>query len=217
MFLQNQYSLLKMLASLIIVIIISGWIPKGQFKQDICEAEALFKASKQSFKTYSVNDYIILVDITESIDKNGPPTTFKWETGDGKFEVGPKFEHKYRKSGKYRLTLFATSTVNLVQIVDTSFYEVEIGNFAIITPKPQGFLQYYFDAKDTELGNSFEKSTYTYYWDFGDGEFECSSQSAIAHQFENKGQYTIRLIVKAINDQGKEKKIYSKKTITVTR
>ncbi|MGB0522581.1 MAG: PKD domain-containing protein [Flammeovirgaceae bacterium] len=195
-----------------------GLFGNGQFpkKQVECQAQAVFAKSTAPFKTYSKDDYCILVDISESLDKNSPPTTFQWLTGDGQRKQGVSFEHCYKKPERYQLTLLATSIVNQIKLVDTSYYQVDVADFAIIEAKALGSLQYYFSARDSNLGQQVNITNY--YWDFGDGAYACTQTGPIAtHQFPKIGTYQLRLIVVGKTPSGEEKKVFSKKTIKVTQ
>ena len=185
-------------------------------KQDNCQAATLFATTKVPFSYYSQDDYCILVDIRASIDRNAPPTTFSWKVSDGSIHQGTNFEHCFKNSGRYEFTLLAKSIVNQIALVDSSYYQVEVSNFAIIEANKTESFHTYLSAEKTVLGLK-DKIT-AYYWDFGDGQYACANTSfQTSHQYEKVGKYTVRLIVVGEAPSGKEIKLYSKKTISITQ
>jgi len=181
-----------------------------------CEAQKAFENLSAEFKTYSKDDFCLIIDVSESLDKNSPPTTFKWLISDGSVHQGVKFQHCFEQQDQYDVTLLATSIVNQMRLVDSSYYQVEIGDFAIIgTQKGESF-QCYFDAEKTAF--SKYDAIKGYYWDFGDGAYACSTTHfQTSHQYAKAGTYLVRLIVVGQSPSGKEKKLYSKKSVTITR
>lgn len=188
----------------------------GWKKQENCDATAMFANVEAPFKFYSKDDYCVIVDIRESIDRNGPPTTFRWEISDGSTHQGSRFEHCFSNSGKYDVTLLATSTLNRMSLVDSSYYKINISDFAIIEPNKTESYHTYLSAEKTVLG--INDKIKGYYWDFGDGQYDCSTTSfQTSHQYDKSGEYNIRLIVVGETPSGKKVKLYSQKTISITQ
>jgi hypothetical protein len=172
--------------------------------QSDCDAEQVFIKYTGTCEVYDKDFYCINADLTNSISANIPTTTFIWLMGDGNKKTGKKIQHCYKGYGKYTITLLAKSYVGKMLLTDTTYHEVDISNFAIFSPQRLENKQFYFDASEAFIDNSFQIKKY--YWDFGDGNFKCGGMNPLAyHQYEKIGSYEIRMIVEGENENGEKK------------
>jgi PKD repeat protein len=138
-------------------------------------------------------------DASQSSDKNGNITDYRWSFGDGTNASGKKISHTFTELGTYIVTLavidndmrigtaqveITASTGKPVAIINTS---------ATIGMNP---LTVVFDGSDS---SDFDGNIVTYTWDFGDGE---SAQGVnVTHIYPTGGTYTITLTVKDNDDK----------------
>ncbi|MFT5617940.1 MAG: PKD repeat protein, partial [Arenicella sp.] len=87
-------------------------------------------------------------------------------------------------------------------------------NFAIFSIQKLENKQFYFDASEAFIDNSFQIKKY--YWNFGDGNFECREMNPLVHhQYEKAGNYEIRMIIEGQNGEGKKKWICGMQKVRV--
>ncbi len=172
--------------------------------QNTCNAEKIFSEYPETCEIYDKDFYCINADLTNSISAKSPSTTFTWLMGDGNRRTGKKIQHCYKGYGKYTITLLAKSYVGKTLFTDTTYHEVDISNFAIFNIQQLENKQFYFDASESFIDNSFQIKNY--YWDFGDGNFKCGEMNPLVHhQYEKAGDYEIRMIVEGENENGEKK------------
>lgn len=172
--------------------------------QNDCNATRIFAEYAGACEIYDKNFYCINADLTNSLSANSPTTTFTWLMGDGNERTGKKIQYCYKGYGKYTITLLAKSYIGKTLLTDTTYHEVDISNFAIFNIQKLENKQFYFDASESFMDNSFQIKKY--YWDFGDGNFKCGEMNPLAHhQYEKAGDYEIRMIVEGENEIGEKK------------
>lgn len=131
-----------------------------------------------------------VVDKTVYLKNTSTGTTrYSWGFGDGANSSVQDPSHTYTASGTYQICLLASSTT----CADTICKNVVIDS-------TKSCMAYYRVAVDTNqkfrvylLNGSSNKSTHTYYWDFGDGS--SSTKRNPKHQFGKFGQYNICLTI----------------------
>ena len=114
----------------------------------------------------------------------------EWNTGDATFSYGDTImKHFYKKSGTYaaKLTIFTTYGCTDTK-VDTVKVLGPIAQFAPIPKQSCKKTPITFSMKDTANIGSF-------YWDFGDGNFDTSGASEVTHRYVTKGSKYVSLVL----------------------
>jgi len=128
-----------------------------------------------------------------SYDPDGDPITYFWDFGDGTTSTDMNPMHIYTVIGTYTVTLTVTDDQGAT---DTATTTIEVTNtppdadFTYNQPSPE-FCEpvYFYDASyDPDWCDSW-----TYYWDFGDGE--SSTDMDPVHTYDTSGTYTVTLTV----------------------
>jgi len=128
-----------------------------------------------------------------SYDPDGDPITYFWDFGDGATSTDMNPMHIYTVIGTYTVTLTVTDDQGAT---DTTTTTIEVTNtppladFTYNQPFPE-FCEpvYFYDASyDPDWCDSW-----TYYWDFGDGE--SSTDMNPVHTYSASGTYTVTLTV----------------------
>jgi gliding motility-associated-like protein len=110
---------------------------------------------------------------------------WNWSFGDGNFAIGPKVEHRFKRTSEYPVQL----TVN-----QDSFCFARIRQNIFVGYPTQIFFTFASDRCDTlfTFTNRTQKGS-TFLWDFGDGN--TSTERSPTHQYDQPGMYTVTLTV----------------------
>lgn len=182
--------------------------------QENCDAEIVFSEFEGECQTYSDDFYCVNADLNNSFPNVNPTTSFVWLMGDGNTKTGKKIQHCYKSYGKYTITILVKSLVGKINVIDTTYHEVDISNFALFNPQKLENKQFYFDASESFIDNEYNIKKY--YWAFGDGNFQCENSNPLAyHQFDEAGNYQIKLIVEGKNENGEARRTCGTKMIRV--
>jgi PKD repeat protein len=157
----------------------------------------------------------ITFDASSSCDPDGQIVSYNWHFGDGNTAEGDIATHAYSQVGAYTITLTVVdneglqdSTTQLIIFEEenqppvASFKSWNIEDIGTNEPaRIEGHHivggQIEFDASESTDPSG---GTLTYYWDFGDGIQEVTSNPVYIKVFDKPEKVTVTLIVK--NDKG---------------
>ena len=131
-----------------------------------------------------LNENVTFTDLTL-----GDPTSWVWEFGDGANSVLQNPVYAYNQSGKYSVTLMATSSMSgdvITKVDYVSAYRPVVADF--IVNKPIALVNETVVFIDQSGGDLV-----TWEWDFGDGG--TSTSSTPTHSYATAGNYTVSLTV----------------------
>ncbi len=121
-------------------------------------------------------------------------SSFSWNFGDGNSSELVNPEHRYESGGTFSVKLTAFSNNNIFADTTKSVFirsaspEVVIARFTFENDSCIAPCTVSFDASNSQNADS-------YIWDFGDGNTDTGS--AVSHEFETSGEYSVKLIVSA--------------------
>ncbi|HNQ67309.1 MAG TPA: PKD domain-containing protein [Bacteroidales bacterium] len=132
------------------------------------------------------------VNFTENIISDDPITWIYWEFGDGQHSYGSgTVSHNYLQAGVYSVTVSAGTLHNCEASVEfPDFITVVSVNANFSSPDQFGCV-----GEDIVF-NAFETDeSYTYTWQFGDGEENVGHDTTATHQYTSGGIYNVYLKV----------------------
>ncbi len=138
--------------------------------------------------TFSAGN-VCLSDTLNFRNQSAAASTYNWDFGDNSTATNPNPSHLYTSSGKYTVSLIATSANGCK---DTTEQQVTVYNLPLAD----------FSAKDVCFGQSmgFNNKTsnaVSYTWDFGEGS--SSSNTNPNHTYTAAGNYFVSLIAESAN------------------
>ncbi|TNE30724.1 MAG: T9SS type B sorting domain-containing protein [Bacteroidetes bacterium] len=118
-----------------------------------------------------------------------------WDFGGGDIDTSFTVPNRtYSTPGTYSLTIIALDTN--CNTADTAIIE-----FEVVNPSVDASFGIAYDRCDTSMTvtvNPLQGSGSTYYWDFGDGNRDTTSQTT-SHSYRNPGTYTITVVATSSN------------------
>jgi gliding motility-associated-like protein len=149
----------------------------------------------QSVLSFSINDSIQCLkgNSFNFINPSSGASNFLWDFGDGNSDTARNPVHSYSKAGQYIVVLHSTT----IQGCSDS-----ISKIIKVFGQPD-ILFSINDSNQCINGNTFIISNTTtgsnkYQWDMGDGFKDTTTN--ITHTYTSTGNYTIKLVVKTINN-----------------
>jgi PKD repeat protein len=125
-----------------------------------------------------------------------PPTnqslTYTWTFGDGGTSTASNPSHIYTASGRYPVTMRATTNKGCF---DETTDTVTIDNINVDNAK---FTFDTLDCKTIEFTPDFN-GLQNYYWEFGDGAFANSPGGKVTNLYQTKGKHLVKLTVTSEN------------------
>lgn len=127
-----------------------------------------------------------------STNGSAPIVSWSWDFGDGTLASGQNVSHTYTTSGNYNVTL-VTVDANGCQDTEVKSAYIRVSSVASVsfTATPTTACNPPLDVTFTP--NINPAGTYTYLWDFGDGN--TSALSNPTHTYAAPGNYTVNLTV----------------------
>lgn len=148
---------------------------------------------------------VISFDAEKSTSMGDKITAYQWNFGDGTTGSGKNIEHAYTMPGDYQVTLdIATDSTRQCN-------SAQVSRPIRINAKPSGAIEVHSEGRDPFREKNYQTATYSllgftgknstdtdghineYLWDFGDGQQKKGYY--VQHQYDQPGQYTVKLIV----------------------
>ncbi len=133
----------------------------------------------------------VLLDGSASVDRDGKIIAYTWDFGDGSQGSGAQVNHRYLKSGRYKLLLtvqddsgVSNDTAAAEQLIAVNYAPVANGGKDLRTCEQTLF----FDAS---ASSDPDQDTLSYSWDFGDNS--SSKGVVVSHHFAGYGIYPVTL------------------------
>ena len=137
----------------------------------------------------SCKEGVCSFDATDSHDPDGQILQYEWSFGDGGSARGKQAEHRYEQEGSF--------TIKVTVFDDQGASASTRRLFDIMLPPEEPVADFQFSCEDRvcELdagsSTSSEASITRYDWAFGDGA--TGAGSAVTHQYDKNGTYTVTL------------------------
>lgn len=132
------------------------------------------------------------VNFTEAIISDDPITWIYWEFGDGEHSYGAgTVSHNYLQPGVYSVTVSAGTLHNC----ETSVEFPEMITVVSVTADFSSPDQFGCVGEDIVFNSSETNETYTYTWQFGDGDEVIGNDTTVTHQYTTGGIYDVYLKV----------------------
>ena len=146
----------------------------------------------------------ISFDASESYDLDGEIEFYLWNFDDGFTSNQAVYEHEYRNSGIYNVSLIIIDNSNEIT---TTYYVIEVinrlPNPIISSSLPSGDTKTIFEFSSDD---SFDEdgTIEEWLWDFGDGQKSILKNPS--HRYPLPGEYKVNLTI--IDDQGGRNSVY---------
>ncbi len=159
--------------------------------------------NKPPIPVVEISSYTIMLgdkitfDASDSYDIDGEVEFYYWNFGDGYTSNQASYEHEYKNSKTYNVSLLITDNL---QDITTTYYTIVVINKLpivsfVISPESGNTLET-FQFSDTSYDDDGEIESWV--WNFGDGEEAYGPN--VEHQFSLPGTYGVNLTV--TDDQG---------------
>lgn len=134
---------------------------------------------------------------SQSADKDGRITDYRWSFGDGSKSWGETASHTYREEGRYTVKIEvtdddgATDTATKTVVISEA-NQPPSANFTYSPEEPEAGQKLTFDASPSSDSDGTVES---FKWDLtGDGTID-KSGSKVTHTYDSKGNYEVKLMV----------------------
>ena len=148
------------------------------------------------YSAYTSNVYTFTEVFTDKT--TGNVSNWYWDFGDGSTSTLENPVHNYAKAGNYTVSLSISDNHN--NCYDIKTQTIQVGNVAC-----EANFTYSIASQTVIFANTSTGTLYTYYWDFGDGNYSTAINPT--HKFLNLGTYEVSLTV-ANKDSCMDKKSF---------
>jgi len=140
--------------------------------------------------SFFVDNDNLMVNFSD--ESKGTPSKWYWNFGDGTIDTQAKTSHTYSKPGIYNVCLQVQDSIN--KLIKNKCQDVAVSGKGSITRPAYSYIVNKTDAKTISFFNKSTGDSKSYYWSFGDGNYDIVESPV--HKYEKSGEYNACLKVK---------------------
>lgn len=137
---------------------------------------------------------IITLDASNSTDRDGKITSYKWDTGDGIIKEGVLINHKYISAGEYNIKLTVKDNTGLSNNSASDQLTINVNSAPVPVIKAKEFIytgqELFISGTDTY---DDDNTDLLFSWMISDGTVDSTKE--FNHTFDKEGEYEIVLKV----------------------